>query len=59
MGLVLMVFALFIGNVRITPIQYPVLLDSIRTVFIVCTALCFVGIFVSLARGNDKKIEAS
>lgn len=59
MGLALMVFALFIGNVRITPVQYPVLLDSIHTVFIICTVLCFAGIFVSLARGNHKKIEIS
>ncbi len=52
MGLALMVFALFIGNVRITPAEYPALLDSIHTVFILCTVLCFLGIFVSLARGN-------
>jgi EmrB/QacA subfamily drug resistance transporter len=53
MGLALMVFALFIGNVQITPVQYPALLTSIHTVFIICTILCFVGIFVSLARGNN------
>ncbi|OHE24580.1 MAG: MFS transporter, partial [Syntrophus sp. GWC2_56_31] len=29
MGLALMVFALMIGNVRITPVQYPALLNSI------------------------------
>lgn len=57
MGLALMVFALFIGNVRITPVQYPALLNSIHTVFLICTALCFLGIFVSLARGNHEKIE--
>jgi len=55
MGLVLMVFALFIGNVRITPAQYPALLRSIHMVFTICTALCFLGIFVSLARGATKK----
>jgi EmrB/QacA subfamily drug resistance transporter len=53
MGLVLMVFALLIGNVQITPGQYPALLTSIHTIFIICTILCFVGIFVSLARGNN------
>jgi len=57
MGLALMVFALMIGNVRITPVQYPALLNSIHTVFLICTVLCFLGIFVSLARGNHKKIE--
>ena len=59
MGLALMVFALFIGNVRITPVQYPALLNSIHTVFLICTALCFLGIFVSLARGNHEKIGTS
>jgi MFS family permease len=54
MGMALMVFALFIGNVRITPAQYPALLHSIQTVFIICTILCFLGIFVSLARGSSK-----
>jgi EmrB/QacA subfamily drug resistance transporter len=51
MGLAMMVFALFIGSVRITPVQYPALLKSIQTVFMICTALCFLGIFASLARG--------
>ena len=59
MGLALMVFALFIGNVQITPVQYPALLKSIHMVFIICTALCFAGIFVSLARGNQQKIKLS
>jgi hypothetical protein len=53
MGLALMMFALFIGNVPITPVQYPALLKSIRTVLLICTALCFLGIFVSLARGKN------
>jgi hypothetical protein len=52
MGLTLMVFAVFIGNVRITPDQYPALLASIRIIFMVCGVLCFSGIFVSLVRGN-------
>ncbi|MTK64901.1 MAG: MFS transporter [Methanobacterium sp.] len=55
MGLALMVFAIFIGNVTITPNQYPALLSSIHTVFIVCTVMCFVGIFAALIR--QKKVE--
>lgn len=55
MGLAMMVFALFIGSVRITPVQYPALLKSIQTVFVICTALCFLGIFASLARGAKTK----
>jgi len=57
MGLALMVFALFIGNVRITPVQYPALLDSIHTVFITCTAMCFLGIFISLTRGIETDLS--
>jgi len=55
MGLALMVFAIFIGSVRITPPQYPALLNSIQTVFMICTALCFVGIFAAVAQGQKTK----
>jgi EmrB/QacA subfamily drug resistance transporter len=49
MGMALTVFAWFIGDNRITPELYPRLLDSIHAIFILCTVLCFAGIFVSLA----------
>jgi hypothetical protein len=51
MGLAMMVFAIFIGSVRIMPAQYPALLKSIQTVFMICTTLCFLGIFASMVRG--------
>lgn len=54
MGLAMMVFALFIGSVQITPAQDSALLKSIQTVFMICTALCFVGIFASVAQGQKK-----
>jgi MFS family permease len=57
MGLALMVFAIFIGNVTITPQQYPALLSSIQAVFIVCTVMCFLGIFAALNR--QKKVVNS
>ncbi len=50
MGLALMVFAIFIGNVQITPLEYPELLNSIHIIFIICTVLCFIGIFAALKR---------
>jgi len=53
MGLAVMVFALLIGNVQITPDRYPALLASIRTLFLIGTLLCFAGVFVSLARGKE------
>lgn len=54
MGLALMVFAIFIGNMQITPLVYPELLSSIHTVFIICTILCFIGIFAALTRQKSK-----
>jgi MFS family permease len=53
-GIATLVFALFIGRVQITPSQYPALLESIQLCFVVFTALCFVGVFVSWWRGNSK-----
>ncbi len=50
MGISLLVFSLYIGNVEIMPSNYSALLTSIQTVFILCTVLCFIGIFASLAR---------
>ncbi|MDY9923580.1 MFS transporter [Methanobacterium sp.] len=53
-GIATLVFALFIGRVQITPSQYPALLESIQLCFVVFTALCFIGVFVSWWRGNNK-----
>ncbi len=57
MGLALMVFAIFIGNVQITTVQYPALLNSIHTVFLICTILCFIGIFAALIKQKNKSIH--
>lgn len=54
MGLALMVFAIFIGHVQITPAQYPALLQSIHMVFLITTVLCFVGIFAAMIRTKVK-----
>ena len=58
-GIATLVFALIIGRVQITPEQYPALLYSIQISFIVFTILCFVGIFVSLRKGNNKDANNS
>ncbi len=52
MGIVMLVFALYIGRVQITPEYYPLFLKSVRVVFAISAALCFGGIFASLARGK-------
>lgn len=50
MGVAMLIFSIFIGNVQIMPGNYPALLTSIRIVFTIFTVLCFIGIFASLAR---------
>ncbi len=55
LGIAMLLFALFIGHVRITPEYYLLFLESTRTAFIIFAALCFGGIFASLARGKTKQ----
>lgn len=52
MGVAMLVFALYIGRVQITPEYHDLFLASARTAFIVFAALCFAGVFASLARGK-------
>jgi len=52
MGIVMLMFALYIGRVQITPEHYPLFLESVKTSFIIFAILCFIGIFASLARGK-------
>ncbi|MBC7095793.1 MFS transporter [Thermococcus sp.] len=52
MGIVMLIFAIYMGNVQITPQYYPIFLTSMKTVFIIFALLCFGGIFASLARGK-------
>ena len=52
MGIVTLIFALFIGRAQITPQSYPMLIKSVRVAFIVFACLCVSGIFFSLYRGR-------
>ncbi|MCE5248727.1 MFS transporter [bacterium] len=52
MGIAMLVLAVHVGNVKITPENHPLFLISMKTVFILFAALCFGGIFASLSRGN-------
>jgi EmrB/QacA subfamily drug resistance transporter len=52
LGIAMLIFAIYIGRVRITPEYYPLFLKSAKAAFAVFSALCFVGIFASLARGK-------
>jgi EmrB/QacA subfamily drug resistance transporter len=55
MGLALLLFAFYIGPVEITPSYYPQFLQSVRSAFIIMSALCFVGALASAARGRIRK----
>ncbi|MFZ5647101.1 MAG: MFS transporter [Bacillota bacterium] len=52
MAVVTLIIAFYVGNVKLSPEHSAMLVKSSRTAFIVFTALCFAGIFASLARGN-------
>jgi EmrB/QacA subfamily drug resistance transporter len=52
MGIAMMILALHVGRVQITAANQGNFLQAVRTGFMVFAALCFVGIFASLARGN-------
>ncbi len=53
MGIAMMLIALFIGKQTINPDTYPGLLKSMKTGFIIFSALSVFGIFASLARNNN------
>ncbi|MBN1662553.1 MAG: MFS transporter [Deltaproteobacteria bacterium] len=52
MGLTMLIFALFIGPVRITPEYYDLFVKSMKLIFAILCFLCFCGIFASLCRGK-------
>ncbi|MEW6026505.1 MAG: MFS transporter [Planctomycetota bacterium] len=52
LGLVTLLFALYLGPVKITPEYHPMFLSCMRTAFLVFAIICFAGIFASLVRGK-------
>ncbi|MDY7038041.1 MAG: MFS transporter [Thermodesulfobacteriota bacterium] len=52
MAIATLVFSIFIGRVQISPEKYPLLIKSISVAFIIFSILCFLGIFLSMTRGN-------
>ena len=57
MGIVTLVFALFIGRAQITPEYYPQFIKSIKVVFIISSVLGIGGIYFSLYRGRLRPKE--
>lgn len=52
LGLTMMIMSVVMGNVKITPENFPLFLQSLRLTFVVFAFLNFLGIFASLARGK-------
>jgi hypothetical protein len=54
LGIVMILFSIYIGDVQITAEYYPAFLKSFRTMFMISAALCFAGIFIQLAGRKSK-----
>ncbi len=50
MGLILIIFAVYIGSAQFTPQNYPELLTSIQTVFLISVVLGVIAVFASLVK---------
>lgn len=59
MGIAMMIFAIFIGPVEITPEYYPQFVISLHYAFILFTIFCIIGIFASFVRGKNIPIAYS
>jgi EmrB/QacA subfamily drug resistance transporter len=53
MAIALMLLALFMGQAKIDPSNYPQLLGAMKSGFVIFSVLCIAGIFASLARNNN------
>jgi hypothetical protein len=54
MGIAMMIFAVFLDQTQIAAAGQNSFLQAVRTGFFIFAALCFAGVFPSLARGNRK-----
>lgn len=52
LGLVLLLFSLYIGRVQIEPAYYDPFIKAMKIAFSISAVLCFFGIFASIARGK-------
>jgi MFS family permease len=55
MGIAMLLFALYMGRMEISPALYPFLLKAVKTGFTVFGVLCVGGIFASLSRGKVRQ----
>jgi len=59
LGISLMIFSVYLGNVQISPVNYPQFLKSLPVAFGIFTILCGIGIFASLRRGKIRRTAPS
>jgi EmrB/QacA subfamily drug resistance transporter len=52
MGVVMLLFSLYMGRVQITPSHYALFIKSMKAAFTISAVLCLAGIFTSLSRGR-------
>jgi len=52
LGISVLLLAVYVGRVRITPQYFPFFLKSVSATFLIFGALCTVGVFASIARGK-------
>ncbi len=55
MGIVTVIFAIYIGQTQLEPSHHHLFLKSFKIAFRVFTALCIAGIFASLSRGRVRE----
>lgn len=55
MGIVMILFSIYIGDAQITPEKYSALLTSVKIGFIIFATLCFGGIFAQLTGGKVRR----
>jgi EmrB/QacA subfamily drug resistance transporter len=52
MGITTVIFTLFMGRIQVVPKYYPDFIRGVQVSFVIFAALCFFGIFSSMARGR-------
>jgi EmrB/QacA subfamily drug resistance transporter len=58
MAIAAMAIHIFVGNAAISPDNIHNFMHSVSVIFMVFAALCFLGIFASLARGKNEAMDA-
>jgi EmrB/QacA subfamily drug resistance transporter len=54
MGIAMMVIAIFVGNVQITPDLYPAFIAGMKVSMVIFAVMCIAGIFFSLVRYSGR-----